>query len=936
MLHSRSAFVLTILFCIGQLYAQSYIEKSTQCNALIETGDYQTACAVCEEAKQLSWNQETDDTTHIYSAIQAGNAYYYAGRYQEAELNYKQAHDWCKLHSSDQALLFDIVNGLINVTSFTNNLELQFQMATDAIALSQQVYGYPNEYLVNIYQKISAYYSGKGDFNASDRYLNNAFTVYDDLGFGHDAGYANLLVFRAGNLFSVGKYSACVESANAAINIYDNYTGYSSYIISTLALEAQCYFSNADYEASMNTALEGVQYLDSLESTEEIMSNALMFALLVVNLDLKAGTNVADETGLLDALRYGIGYFDTMPYSDPYNLVNAAIGIGNYYIQKMEWDSVQKYYSIALNNTLKYFGKGDIIYMYCLTVLANCAEKLNDLPGAKDIYFEIIDYSVNFLNSNFLFVSETEKEYLLGEFTSTHNNFLFFLKQYHALFPDLPLVAAQTDLFLRGLLLKNITGMRNNFLQFGSADDVQAFNEWLRIRQQAASVSAQSPMLAQQMELQAEQMEKQFPDTLKSILRSTHSVNWKSVADNLQPDEAIIQFIDIDNTVETGYLVKDYVALVTLPSSDKPEYIYLFSSNDINPILQRGADENDRSYIQRLYGFPDPDFPDDTLYFQGDKLYRLMWQPLEKYLQKTKTIYYTAAGVFNQIALHALPLDRNTCIFNRYNLILTANAGERFAENNTSFSSVLLAGGINYESAAAVSDAEYFALAATDSITDRGGLWNALPGTLAEVENIAANASANHMQTTTLKGSNATESMIKSDAGNYDIIHIATHGYFFADAENLSEATNTPGYIYRYSKNPLMRSGIILAGGNNTWKNGIRDSTQEDGILTAYEISNLNLLHTQLVVLSACETGLGDIQGTEGVYGLQRAFRMAGVKQLLVSLWKIPDQYTAEFMQIFYNALLSGDDAQTSLYKTRIAMQKKTDAYNWAAFELVQ
>lgn len=120
-----------------------------------------------------------------------------------------------------------------------------------------------------------------------------------------------------------------------------------------------------------------------------------------------------------------------------------------------------------------------------------------------------------------------------------------------------------------------------------------------------------------------------------------------------------------------------------------------------------------------------------------------------------------------------------------------------------------------------------------------------------------------------------------------------------------------------------MRSGIILAGGNTTWINGITDSTAEDGILTAYEISNLNLSNTGLVVLSACETGLGDVHGTEGVYGLQRAFRMAGANRLLVSLWKIPDQYTAEFMQFFYTALLNGDNPETCLFKARVAMQKK-------------
>ena len=104
----------------------------------------------------------------------------------------------------------------------------------------------------------------------------------------------------------------------------------------------------------------------------------------------------------------------------------------------------------------------------------------------------------------------------------------------------------------------------------------------------------------------------------------------------------------------------------------------------------------------------------------------------------------------------------------------------------------------------------------------------------------------------------------------------------------------------------MIRSGLLLAGANHAWKTGKPfKPDMEDGILTAYEISQMDLSNTELVVLSACETGLGDIQGNEGVYGLQRAFKIAGAKYLMMSLWQVPDFQTQELMTVFYQKWLT-------------------------------
>ncbi|MBK9960918.1 MAG: CHAT domain-containing protein [Saprospiraceae bacterium] len=136
----------------------------------------------------------------------------------------------------------------------------------------------------------------------------------------------------------------------------------------------------------------------------------------------------------------------------------------------------------------------------------------------------------------------------------------------------------------------------------------------------------------------------------------------------------------------------------------------------------------------------------------------------------------------------------------------------------------------------------------------------------------------------------------------------------------------------------MLRSGLILAGGNRTWR-GFHDTEDaEDGILTAYEVSQMNLSHTGLVVLSACETGLGDIKGNEGVYGLQRAFKIAGADYIIMSLWKIPDQPTMEFMIRFYS--LWQDEKMTipeAFKKTQLWIRDRyPNSIHWAGFVLIQ
>jgi CHAT domain-containing protein len=162
------------------------------------------------------------------------------------------------------------------------------------------------------------------------------------------------------------------------------------------------------------------------------------------------------------------------------------------------------------------------------------------------------------------------------------------------------------------------------------------------------------------------------------------------------------------------------------------------------------------------------------------------------------------------------------------------------------------------------------------------------------------------------------------------VLHIATHGFFQIanlDVENKED-------LLKY--NPLWRSGVVLSVATNSKETDNKQENINEGILTAYEAMNLNLDSKQLVVLFACETGLGEIKNGEGVYSLQRAFKVAGAKNIIMSLWKVDDVATQELMTLFYDNWLKMNNSRKAFTATQQELRKKyPQPYYWGAFVLV-
>jgi CHAT domain-containing protein len=231
-----------------------------------------------------------------------------------------------------------------------------------------------------------------------------------------------------------------------------------------------------------------------------------------------------------------------------------------------------------------------------------------------------------------------------------------------------------------------------------------------------------------------------------------------------------------------------------------------------------------------------------------------------------------------------------------------------------------------------------------DSNNIRSGSLSYLEGTMAEVRKIKELAEEKGVNCILVTGDEAIEESVKDLSGKTgtEVLHIATHGFFFPDAEKnpdsrgMIRAGGFAAPAFMVSENPLMRSGLAFTGANHIWSGKDIPQGLDDGILTAYEVSNMYLPDTRLVVLSACETGLGEIRGSEGVYGLQRSFKIAGADNILMSLWQIPDYHTYELMHLFYSNCLKGMTVIDGFSKAQQFMRKKYEPFFWAGFVLIE
>jgi CHAT domain-containing protein/tetratricopeptide (TPR) repeat protein len=328
-------------------------------------------------------------------------------------------------------------------------------------------------------------------------------------------------------------------------------------------------------------------------------------------------------------------------------------------------------------------------------------------------------------------------------------------------------------------------------------------------------------------------------------------------------------------------------------------------------------------------------------------LRRIVWDPLAPHIARARRAFVVPDGLINLVNLAALP-DGDGYVLERQPVLhyLTTERDLLIPEREDGASSALLAvGGPAFDERLPAAAAQS-ALRGSECQSLAEVRFAGLPGSLNEVSDISALwVRSKSTDVTLLSGPAATESAVKRAVAGHRVVHLATHGFFLgSDCTPAAAGLRAVGGIARSSsvasvaaENPLLLTGLALAGANN--RGGVA-LDQDEGLLTADEIAGLDLQGTEWAVLSACDTGLGEIKAGEGVFGLRRAFQIAGARTVIMSLWSVEDQSAREWMRALYEGRLRRNldtaaavrEAGLSVLRARRARGQSTHPFYWAAF----
>ena len=591
-----------------------------------------------------------------------------------------------------------------------------------------------------------------------------------------------------------------------------------------------------------------------------------------------------------------------------------------------------------------------------LNNLASLYQAKGDITRALEFLTRCTNIQERNLDLIFTTGSEAQKSaYIATLFATT--NFTVSLQTQDA--PNNPYatrLALTTVLQRKGRVLDALTDSLQALRQNLKPEDQKLLDELATTRTQLATLIFKQPE-----HLPPEQYRQQI-GTLKAIADQQEAILSRRSADfrtKSQPVtiEAVQQLIPADAALVELVLYEPFNPKATNPDerSGNPRYVAYILHSTGEP---KWVDLGEASPIDQAVAEFRKALQADTSDIKpvARALDELLMQPIRKLLGNTRNVLISPDSQLNLIPFAALVDESDRYLVENYSINYLSSGRDllRLQSHAQSRSQSVIVANPDYDkpgdptSVRIIARGESNPIAAAKPVNvsaqpaQTRGLFDdliqqvdfaPLPNTAKEAKAISSILPA----ATVLTGSMATENAIKQLQAP-TILHIATHGFFLQDVplvappdfgSTILSGTRSATPNIRPTENPLLRSGLALAGANP------RSSGEEDGILTALEAAGLNLSGTKLVVLSACKTGLGDITNGQGVYGLRRAFAIAGAESQLMSLWAVNDYRTNQLMVNYYQRLKNNVGRSEALRQTQLEMLQKPESqhpYYWAAF----
>lgn len=604
-------------------------------------------------------------------------------------------------------------------------------------------------------------------------------------------------------------------------------------------------------------------------------------------------------------------------------------GLGGTYRQMKRYDEAIDYTLQSLNVLRNKLGPLHYDHIETEYNLAETYREAGKFSEAEKHYQNAMKGYLLLIEKYFPYLSEKDKTafyYNVANAFETFNSFVIEMKLNYPSRNIDSLISRMYDnqVALKSLLLKESEKIRSGIAASNSEELKKDYREWMRLRETIVQYYRLSPeeldtkgINLPQLELNVNNLEQKITIALKMGYRKDNrqAVQWKDIQAGLKTGEMAVEMIRTDyfslsRWTDTVY----YTALIIDKQCKTPAMV----------VIKEGSVLESKSLAAYRRAL--------RTRVSDEASYAAFWEPLKNTLADAMKIYFSADGVYHQVNLHTLknPATKKYLI-DESDIRLVTNTRDILQTPVAAVSKdVAIFSYPDYGNEQKTKATASNRVPGFPELSD-------LPGTRIEADSLNRIFTARKWKVKMYLQKEATEEAIKK-VNSPRILHIATHGFFLKDVKDTAEKVmGIQSEIAR--QNPLLRSGVILAGASAIARDSMVTTDREDGILTAYEAAGLSLDSTDLVILSACETGLGELLNGQGVYGLQRALLLAGAQSVMMSLWKIDDAATQELMTSFC-AEWAKDPTPVNKQKAFRAAQlqlkeKYKHPFYWGAFVIV-